>query len=184
MSAVLRGLPCPFINVDGKPQGAKAKRLGSPITTPTASDILRRLPPGERLPPSRTRRRLIWPKVRHIAPSASLTIAQAADIWIKAVALGRGDNGPAEYSTLRQYRSHLRHYILPVMGEKKLTQLSKPEIASFRDHSLTKLSRAMAGKVLRSFKGILSEAESRGLVGVNIASSVKIGSRDRHGGVY
>jgi integrase len=116
---------------------------------------------------------------RHIAPSASLTIAQAADIWIKAVALGRGDNGPAEYSTLRQYRSHLRHHILPVMGEKKLAQLSKPDIASFRDHLLTKLSRAMASKVLRSFKGILSEAESRGLVGVNIASSAKIGSRGR-----
>ena len=50
---------------------------------------------------------------RHVADSVSITVAEAAAIWIKAVELGRGDNPPAEQSTLRQYRSHLKHHILP-----------------------------------------------------------------------
>src|SRR5947208_1194533 len=39
---------------------------------------------------------------RHVAESASITVADAAGIWIKAVELGRGDSPPAEHSTLRQ----------------------------------------------------------------------------------
>jgi integrase len=38
----------------------------------------------------------------------------------------------------------------------------------------------MAKKVLASFKGILSEAESRGLVAANIAASATIGNKGRH----
>ena len=33
---------------------------------------------------------------RHVADSVSITVAEAAAIWIKAVELGRGDNPPAE----------------------------------------------------------------------------------------
>jgi integrase len=116
----------------------------------------------------------------HIADSASVTINAAAEIWLRTVTVGRKDNGPAEYSTLRQYRSHLKHHILPVMGDKKLTQLTRADVAAFRDHLLTKLSRAMAKKVLASFKSILSEAESRGLVAANVAASSTIGNSGRH----
>ena len=56
---------------------------------------------------------------RHVADSVSITVADAAAIWIKAVELGRGDNPPAEHSTLRQYRSHLKHHILPAIGKVK-----------------------------------------------------------------
>ena len=38
----------------------------------------------------------------------------------------------------------------------------------------------MAKKVLASFKGILSEAESRGLVAANIAALATIGNKGRH----
>ena len=33
---------------------------------------------------------------RHVADSVSITVAEAAAIWIKAVELGRGDSPPAE----------------------------------------------------------------------------------------
>src|SRR6188472_1904103 len=36
---------------------------------------------------------------RHVADSVSITVAEAAAIWIKAVELGRGDSSPAEYAT-------------------------------------------------------------------------------------
>ena len=117
---------------------------------------------------------------RHVADSVSITVADAAAIWIKAVELGRDDNPPAEYSTLRQYRSHLKHHILPAMGGVKLSQLTRATVSTFRDHLLTKLSRPMAKKVLTSFKGIVSEVEARGYVVGNVASSVKIGNKGRH----
>ena len=117
---------------------------------------------------------------RHVADSVSITVAEAAAIWIKAVELGRGDNPPAEYGTLRPYRSNLKHHILPAMGKLRLNQLTRANVATFRDHLLAKLSRAMAKKVLTSFKGILSEAEARGYVVGNVAKSVKIGGKGRH----
>ena len=42
---------------------------------------------------------------RHVADSVSITVAEAAAIWIKAVELGRGDNPLARSGTLRPYRS-------------------------------------------------------------------------------
>ena len=117
---------------------------------------------------------------RHVAESASITVADAAPIWIKAVELGRGDNPPAEQSTLRQYRSHLKHHILPGIGKVKLSQLTRANVSAFRDHLLTKLSRVMAKKVLTSFKGIMGEAEASGYVIGNVATSVTIGNKGRH----
>jgi integrase len=81
---------------------------------------------------------------------------------------------------LRQYRSHLKHHILPAIGKVKLSQLTRGNVSAFRDHLLTKLSRPMAKKVLTSFKGIIGEAEARGYVVGNVASSVKIGNMGRH----
>jgi integrase len=118
---------------------------------------------------------------RHVTHSVSITVADAAAVWLKACELGRGDNPPAEHSTLRAYRSSLKHHIVPAIGKVKLSQLTRANVASFRDHLLTKLSRPMAKKVLTSFKGILSEAEARGNVVGNVAASVRIGSnKGRH----
>src|SRR5262245_37995835 len=74
---------------------------------------------------------------RHVPDRASITVAEAADIWIKAVELGRGDNPPAEQSTLRQYRSHLKHHILPAIGKVKLSQLTRANVSALRDQLLT-----------------------------------------------
>src|SRR5690349_6936366 len=40
----------------------------------------------------------------HVADTESLTVAEAAEVWIKAVGKGRNGRAPAEASTLRQYR--------------------------------------------------------------------------------
>ena len=61
---------------------------------------------------------------RHVAESASVSVTEAAAIWIKAVELGRGDNPPAEQSTLRQYRSHLSTISCP--HRKGETQPANP----------------------------------------------------------
>jgi integrase len=117
---------------------------------------------------------------RHVPDSVSITVAQAADKWIGAVKAGRNDHPPAERSTLRQYRSHLQNHILPVLGTKKLNQLTRTVVADFKDHLLVKLSRPMARKVMASLRGILGEAEDRGLVVGNSAAHMSIGGAGRH----
>jgi integrase len=117
---------------------------------------------------------------RHVSDRDSITVDAMAEIWISAVAKGRGDHGPAEYSTLRQYKSHHKHHINPYLGGLKLSQINKAQVAAFRDHLLGKLSRPMAAKVMRSFKSLMAEAEARGYVAVNAARSVKIGTGKRH----
>jgi hypothetical protein len=72
----------------------------------------------------------------HTATSKSITIAEAAEDWIKYVELeGR------ERSTIEHYRNHVNNHIVPRIGREKLSKLTTPRIQAFRDELLTKLSR-------------------------------------------
>lgn len=115
----------------------------------------------------------------HVAPNRDVTLKDAADIWIKAVKAGRGDRPPAERSTVRQYEYHVTTHLVPMLGTVKLGQLNQARVMAFRDELLEKLSRPLAKKVLASLKGILSEAQDRGLVATNHAAKVKIGNATR-----
>ena len=110
----------------------------------------------------------------HTPESASVTVAEAAALWIE-----KGDLEHLERSTLREYRNHVRLHINPMIGEIKLARLSAPAIEAFRDELLKNGSRAMARKVLASLKSILREAQRRGLVAQNAAQPVRIDVKKR-----
>jgi integrase len=111
----------------------------------------------------------------HTPESASITVAEAADVWI-----GKGEIENLERSTLRQYRNHVDLHIKPSrIGAEKLARLSTPAIEAFRDDLLKKCSRPMARKVLTSLKSILGEAQRRGLVAHNAAQPVKVDAKKR-----
>ena len=110
----------------------------------------------------------------HTPESTSITVGEAADLWIE-----KADLDKLERSTLRQYRAHADLHIKPKIGAMKLAQLTAPSIESFRDELLKSGSRAMARKVLASLKGILGEAQRRGLIAHNPASAVRIDARRR-----
>ena len=96
----------------------------------------------------------------HTAHSKSLTVAEAAENWIKYVELeGR------ERTTVVQYRHHVENHINPRIGREKLAKLTTPRIQAFRDDLLAALSRAQAKKVLTSFKSLLKDAQRRGQCG-------------------
>ena len=106
----------------------------------------------------------------HTHASKSITLAQAAADWIKAVELdGR------ERSTLAQYRQHAKHITDRLGSSLKLTSLTTPRISIFRDELLATMSRAMARKVLTSLKSMLSDAKRRGNVAQNVAADVSVG---------
>jgi integrase len=89
---------------------------------------------------------------QHVALPHDLTIAGAADKWLKKIAAdGR------ERATLKTYKEHTAH-ILRRIGTQKLAKMTKGHVEAFRDGMLEgdkALSRDMAGKVLTSLKGIL-----------------------------
>jgi integrase len=116
----------------------------------------------------------------HTPDSQSITISDAASIWLLACQRGRGGKESVEPSTLRAYRNHVNKHILPYIGGELLCQLSTPKCASFRDSLLARLSRPMAKKVMVSLIAILNEAQTRGAVAQNVAKGIGVTSSGRH----
>ena len=106
-------------------------------------------------------------KGTHTAPSKSITVAEAAESWIKRV-----EADGCERSTVRQYQQHAALHILPRLGRIKLAHLTPKRVEDFRDDLLAKLGRPLARKVLTSFKSLLKAAH------VHVAADVSIG-RDK-----
>jgi integrase len=110
----------------------------------------------------------------HTAPSKSITVAEAAESWIKRV-----DADGAERSTVRQYRQHVNLHIMPRIGRTKLAHLTPAKVEAFRDDLLKPkpeggLSRALARKVLTSFKSMLKVAKH-----AHVAADVSVGRGKR-----
>jgi integrase len=114
----------------------------------------------------------------YIEVAHGVTVAHAADIWLKRVeADGMRHRGPLERATLRGYGQHVRLHIVPRIGRLKLAKLGKADVAAFRDALLAKpggVSRAMAAKVLVSFKSML---KANGVS--HLAADVTIGTAGR-----
>jgi len=54
---------------------------------------------------------------KHVAPSQSITVAEAAALWLQA-----SESRKLEIATLEQYRGHTRLHIVPLIGEINLTR--------------------------------------------------------------
>ena len=81
----------------------------------------------------------------HIAPSKSATVAEAAENWLNQVrANGMRGRGPAERTTLRQYRQHVNLHIVPRLGKTKLAELTPKAVEDFQNDLLENLSRPLA----------------------------------------
>ena len=105
----------------------------------------------------------------HTAGSESITVAAAADLWIE-----RAERDGRERSTVKSYREIARLHIAPLLGNRRLSALTRPIVEQYRDDLLADRSRAMAGKAVRSLSMILGEAQRRGLVAQNVAKGVRV----------
>lgn len=105
----------------------------------------------------------------HTADSQSVTVKDAADLWVKAAEANDRERG-----TVQQYRQLRDLHIVPLIGAERLSRLSKPKIEAFRNQLLETRSKAMTAKAVRALSRILSDAQSRGLVAQNVARDVKV----------
>ncbi|TIO36529.1 site-specific integrase [Mesorhizobium sp.] len=114
----------------------------------------------------------------HVADSASLTVREAAKLWLDRCA----DEG-LERSTRDAYEQHVRLHINPLIGAKKLSQFTTPDAHAFADDLRAGgRSVAMVKRVVRSLGAIFGEARRRGRAATNPISDAKIkaGSRRKN----
>jgi integrase len=112
----------------------------------------------------------------HTAPSKSITLADAAKLWLDFVA----DRG-RERSTLAFYEQHVRIHINQRLGRYKLAALAAPNVEGFCDDLIASgVSKPTARKVLTTLKSILRYAQRHGKVAQNVALAVKIERDRRH----
>lgn len=104
----------------------------------------------------------------HTADAVSVTVGEAADIWLASC------ESSCDRGTIKTYREIVRLHVKPQLGSKKLSRLSAPEVVEFRDAMMLTRSQAMASKAVRHLSMILGEAMSRGLVAQNVARGVKV----------
>jgi integrase len=105
----------------------------------------------------------------HIAPSKSITVAEAGELWIKAC---EGDE--LERATIDSYKQHLTLHINPYLGRYRLSQLTVPIVRKFKDDLRdSKRSPAMVKRVIGSLGALLGDALERGLVATNAVRSMK-----------
>jgi integrase len=114
----------------------------------------------------------------HTARAASITVAEAAELWLRA-----GKLAGLERATIEQHRGHIDHHITPLVGRVKLADLTTPRVQKFADDLLSHgkadgsgevLSRSTARKVLASLKGIIKHAQRQGQIAKNPAQPVSI----------
>ena len=105
----------------------------------------------------------------HIAPSKSVTVAEAGELWIKAC-----EADELERATINNYKQHLRLHIAPHLGHYKLSALTVPLMRKFSD-SLRDNGRSptRVRVVMASFGALLADALERGLVATNVVRSMK-----------
>jgi integrase len=100
----------------------------------------------------------------HVAPSQSITVAEAAEEWLSSC-----ESRGLERGTTNQYRVHVHRHIVPMIGRLKLTDLTLASVAAFEDRLRREgRSRPMCRKILTSLRGILGEAQGRGKVQRNV----------------
>jgi integrase len=105
----------------------------------------------------------------HVPDADSLTISDAVRIW-----LGTAEADGCDRGTLKSYKEIAKRHIVPLIGDKKLTRVTAPEVVAFKEALVRTRSHAMTTKAVRHLSMILGEAVRRGLVGQNVARGITV----------
>ena len=100
----------------------------------------------------------------HVAPSQSITVEQAARLWLQAC-----ETNQLERATLSRYRVYVDKHIVPLVGAKKLSDLNNlPNVRWFQDE-LRRQGRSLdlTRKVMTALSSIVQDAHERGLAPKN-----------------
>ena len=103
----------------------------------------------------------------HTPDHGSATVAAASELWLAdCVAIKRIAPG-----TLAGYRDHVQRYIVPRLGDKKLSRLRTSDITDFVRGVARDTSPKTARRLLYVLRSILKVAQKSGWVAQNVALS-------------
>jgi integrase len=105
----------------------------------------------------------------HVPDSASLTVREAGKQWVEACKNGTADRPALERATWEGYEQHLKHHIVPYLGDLKLSRLTPETVRDFEaklaqgiappgSDTAKPRSRAMIKKIRSSLGALLAEA--------------------------
>jgi integrase len=95
----------------------------------------------------------------HIADSDSPTVAKAGKLWI-----AKCEEDGLEASSVELYQGYLDNHIGPLIGDKRLNEMTVPAVAAFRSAMLAAgRSHYLADKVITHLGGLIADAQERGL---------------------
>src|SRR5215469_10392312 len=104
----------------------------------------------------------------HTPDHGSRTVAAASELWLAdRVAIKQ-----ISPSTLAGYRDHVQRYIVPRLGDKKLSQLQPPDVKGFVRGVAHDASPKTARRLLYVLRSILKVAQQNGWVAQNVALGV------------
>ena len=99
----------------------------------------------------------------HTPASTSITVVQAGERWIE-----QAESDGLEAATVALYRGQLRHHIVPLIGETRLTELNTASIADFRSRLIREgRSQALTNKLVTALGAIIGQAMAQGLAARN-----------------
>ena len=113
----------------------------------------------------------------HTADSRSVTVAEAAELWLKSCS-------HLERTTVAAYRQHVELHTNPFHARTKLSQLTGPIVREFEDKLRTGApapgiqsgkvrSPAMVKRIIGSFGFMLGDAQERGLIARNLVRELR-----------
>ncbi|WP_036282826.1 site-specific integrase [Methylocystis sp. ATCC 49242] len=118
----------------------------------------------------------------HVADSATITVREAARLWISSC-----EGRQLERTTVEAYEQHIQLHILPAMGTTRLSAITPPMVRAFEDAMRAgsapfdkPRSPAMIKRIVRSLGSMLSDAQERGLLAKNVVRDVRA---RRHAGI-
>lgn len=115
-----------------------------------------------------------------ISDGSIRTVHQAIDRWLEVCEReGRDGRDPVTSYTVKTYVRRAE-IMKSYRWQKTLTELTAPDIVSFRSWLLQGYSRDLARKVLSSFQSVMREMAIRGHVVGNVAAGVTIRADSRY----
>lgn len=103
------------------------------------------------------------------------TVEQYATRWLGDVA------ARVQPGTLKGYRSKVNTWIIPTIGTKKITRLTRAHVRDLQDTVMDKRTPAQANGVIRVLSTMLTDAMKDDVVGRNVAERAAVRPRYKEG---
>ncbi|WNL50666.1 integrase [Ruegeria phage RpAliso] len=112
---------------------------------------------------------------KNLPKSEKMTVGEFVDLYIDLSEKGRDGDTPLVESTIKAYRNYANNWVKPVLGNIKLTKLTRKHVEDFRDELLYKgKNRVTINKALNQLNMALNYAVKAELIPSNPGHGIRV----------